>query len=252
MPQRLRHPQTCFPDDLQNEYDQQHFRKQRQRCGLLRRFDLVQKLRWDQLRQVDRQTDEHTRQKYCEVERNIFEDAQKRAKHGGGCIIVQALKIFAEKSRKHHGRGTSVDQHHDLALTDLCRRHGRPLGVAYRREQPRLARQQPRHKVTGIQQKLRLCSGKRFAHTDHHGGVCPVFAVADGVFRLHFGIGLRHLLHQMFGTDEPPQQAQIDPQQVGKAFAGAAQIALPGRLVYRAELQSLHREGNALCAAVQQ
>ena len=124
---------------------------------------------------------------------------------------------FRRKSRKHHGRGTSVDQHHDLALTDLCRRHGRPLGVAYRREQPRLAGQQPRHKVTGIQQKLRLCSGKRFAHTDHHGGVCPVFAVADGVFRLHFGIGLRHLLHQMFGTDEPPQQAQIDPQQVGKA-----------------------------------
>ena len=104
----------------------------------------------------------------------------------------------------------------------------------------------------GFTEVVRLCSGKRFAHTDHHGGVCPVFALADGVFRLHFGIGLRHLLHQMFGTDEPPQQAQIDPQQVGKAFAGAAQIAFPRRLVYRAELQSLHREGNALCTAVQQ
>ena len=63
---------------------------------------------------------------------------------------------------------------------------------------------------------------------------------------------LWELLLDAASRQAPPQQAQIDPQQVGKAFAGAAQIALPGRLVYRAELQSLHREGNALCAAVQQ
>ena len=251
MPQRLRHPQTRFPDDFQNKHDQQHFCKQRQRRCLFCRFDPVQQLRRDQLRQIDRQTHEHPRQKYGQIKRNIFQDAQKRGKHRGGCIIIQTFKVFAEEGRKHHGGRAAIDQNHDFSLTELCCRHGRPLGIAHRREQPRLARQQPRYKVAGIQQKLRFCRRKRFAHTLHHGRVCFVFTVADGIFRPHSGVCLCRFLYQLFAADEPPQQAQVDPQQIGKALAGTAQIALARGFAHRAELEPLHRERNALCAAVQ-
>lgn len=93
---------------------------------------------------------------------------------------------------------------------------------------------------------------QRLPHPSHSGGVGLISAVAQGIFRLHGAIRLRHLLHQRIGADETAQQAQIDPQKIGEALPGAPQAAFPAGLLHRAEFEPLHRERNALPAAVQQ
>ena len=58
----------------------------------------------------------------------------------------------------------------------------------YRGEQPRLAGQQPRHKIAGIQQQLRPCTLQNGTHPAHHGGVGTVLAVAKGVLCIAAGV----------------------------------------------------------------
>ena len=157
-----------------------------------------------------------------------------------------------KQCREHHCRRTAVDKNHDFSFAELCRCHGWPLGIADRREQPDFARKQPRHKIAGIQQKFRSGGSKRFSDTGHHGRVSLIPAVAHCVFRFSFSAGLLYLLHKVLCPDEPSQQAQVDPQEVGKTFPRTAQIALAGRFFHRTGLQTLHRKGNAFCAAVQQ
>ena len=74
----------------------------------------------------------------------------------------------------------------------------------------------------------------------------------DDVLGFHLTVRLRYLLHQLFGPDEPPQQAQVDPQQIRKPLPGAPEIPLPCRFFHRAKLEALDRERDALCTAIQQ
>ena len=251
MPQRLRHPQPGLPDNFQQQDDQQHFCKQGQRRSLFGSFDLIQQLGRDQLRQIDRQTNERPRQKDREVKGSIVQHPQEGGEHSSGRVVVQAFKVFAEKCRQHHGRRAAVDQHYNAALAQFGRSRRRALGVADRSEQPCPAGQKPRYKIAAVQQQLRLCSGKGLPHLSHHGRVCPAPAVANSVLCPCGGVGLRHLQHQIIGTDQTTQQTQVHPQQVGKALPRAAQVALSFRLVHRAVLEGLHRKSNAFRAAIQ-
>ena len=110
----------------------------------------------------------------------------------------------------------------------------------HRGEQPRLAGQQPRYKIAGIQQQLRPCALQNGAHPAHHGGVGTVLAVAKGVLGIAASVRLCGLLHKGIGADKTAQKAQIHPQKVGKAFPAAAQIALGGWLFHGAEFEPLH------------
>ena len=74
----------------------------------------------------------------------------------------------------------------------------------------------------------------------YHGGVGTVLAVAKGVLRITASVRLRGLLHKGVSADKTAQKAQIYPQQIGKAFPAAAQIAFAGGLFHRAELEPLH------------
>ena len=252
MPQRLGHPQPGFPDDLQNQDDHDHLSKEGQRRPLLGRRDLVQQLGRDQLGQVDRQADEHPRQKDGQIERAVFQHPQKGREKGGGGVIVQALKVLGKEGGQDQRRRAAVDQDHQLALAELGRGHRRPLGVADRGEQPVFRRQQPGHKIAGIQQQLGPGVFQNAAHLGHHLPVRFAAAVAQGVLGLHGRTGLGHLHHEILAADQPPQQAQVDPQQVGKALPAAPEVALPRGLAHRAELQALDRKGDPLPAAVQQ
>ena len=252
MPQRLRHPKPCLPDDLQQQDDQHHLPKQRERSGPLSSFDLEEQLRREQFRQVDRQADEHPRQKDAQVEGTIFQKAQEGRKKRRLGVVVQTLEVFAEEGRQDHRGWAPVDENDDLPLTELRGGHGGALGVAHRGGCAHPAGEQPGQKVARIQQQLRLCAAQRLFHLLHGGRRGLVFAVADGIFRFHRALCLLHFHHQCFGADEPPQQAQVDPQQVGKALAGAAQIPLSGGFLHRAEFQALHRKCQPFRTAVQQ
>ena len=120
----------------------------------------------------------------------------------------------------------------------------------HRGEQPRLAGQQPRYKIAGIQQQLRPCTLQNGAHPAHHGGVGTVLAVAKSVLGIAASVRLCGLLHKGIGTDKAAQKAQIHPQKVGKTFPAAAQIALAGWFFYGAELEPLYRKNDAAAAAL--
>ena len=180
------------------------------------------------------------RQKHRKVERKVLQHPQKRGKHRCGSVIVQTLELLAEQSGQHQRRGAAVDQNYQLALAELGGGDRRALGVVHRGEQPRLAGQQPRHEITGIQQQFRPCTLQNGAHPLYHGGVCTVLAVAKSILCIAAGVRLCGLLHKGIGTDKAAQKAQIHPQKVGKAFPAAAQIALGGWLFHGAEFEPLH------------
>ena len=180
------------------------------------------------------------RQKHRKVERKVLQHPQKRGKHRCGSVIVQTLELLAEQSGQHQRRGAAVDQNYQLSLAKLRGGDRRALGVVYRGEQPRLAGQQPRHEITGIQQQFRPCTLQNGAHPLYHGGVGTVLAVAKSVLGIAASVRLCGFLHKGIGTDKAAQKAQIHPQKVGKAFPAAAQIALGGWLFHGAEFEPLH------------
>lgn len=89
-------------------------------------------------------------------------------------------------------------------------------------------------------------------HLLHRFGVCRIPAVTESILRFHLTIGLTDLNDQSIIAEAPPQQAGIHPEQIRKAFPGAAEISLPCRFIHRAGVQALHRKGDAFCASVQQ
>ena len=232
MAQRLGHPQARLPDNLQDHDDEQHLRKQGQWCGLFGGFDLKEQLRRDELGQIDCQTDKEPRQKDAEVKCPVFEQPHQRRKDGGGGVIVKAIEVFAKKAGQNEGRRTAVDQNDKLPLTELGGGHGGALGIADGRKQAQFGWEEPGQKIAGIQQQGGSCFLQRLPHPGHSGGVGLIPAVAQGIFRLHGAIRLRHLLHQRIGANETAQQAQIDPQKIREALPGAPQAAFPAGLLH--------------------
>ena len=90
------------------------------------------------------------------------------------------------------------------------------------------------------------------AHPGHRLPAGSVPAIADGVLGLHGTVGLCRLHHKGVGADKAAQQAQIDPQKVGEALPGAAQVSFSGGFLHRPGLEALHREDDALFAPIQQ
>ena len=86
----------------------------------------------------------------------------------------------------------------------------------------------------------------------HRFWVCRIPAVTESILRFHLTIGQIDLNDQSIIAEAPPQQAGIHPEQIRKAFPGAAEISLPCRFIHRAGVQALHRKGDTFCASVQQ
>lgn len=86
----------------------------------------------------------------------------------------------------------------------------------------------------------------------HRFWVCRIPAVTESILRFHLTIGLTDLNDQSIIAEAPPQQAGIHPEQIRKAFPGAAEISLPCRFIHRAGVQTLHRKDDPFCASVQQ
>ena len=90
-----------------------------------------------------------------------------------------------------------------------------------------LTGKEPWHKVAGIQKQLRPGPLQGLPHLLQRFWVCRIPAVTESILRFHLTIGLTDLNDQSIIAEAPPQQAGIHPEQIRKAFPGAAEISPP-------------------------